>query len=252
MELNRIAQPLGSYSQEVKTDFFLHSLNPELKDMLVGYARPRMLQEAVLICQELESRLTARRREKPAARRTNSIYIPQLPQSTLHHSPLDISERMDIDSLTSRKVSPQELQRRMSNHLCRYCASPDHTLDTCPILPTRRRHSSSSSSTLTPSASSSHLSITNKDKSTYLSISEMHPVHEWSQYFTNVKIANTGSEYKALIDSGASATLLDRSLVTALKLPVVKLEKPIIAMGFNDQIHENITHVTTPIKLQIY
>ncbi|KAI2666686.1 Transposon Tf2-6 polyprotein [Labeo rohita] len=110
---------------------------------------------------------------------------------------IDLSIR--IDNLGATKLTVEERERRIRNHLCLYCGQPGHLRATCPTRPPRPP----------TSVSSGNL---------HLSQCEVPVI---------LKTRDISVKTTALIDSGAAGNFIDRDFVNTNRLPILSCAPPV-------------------------
>ena len=149
----------------------------------------------------------------------------------------DFSEPMQCDS---SRLSPEERQHRLKNHLCLYCGKAGHQLRECrarplkPNAPTPGQHVES-----TP-----HSNVVSVPTKGLVSKSVLLPVTLYCH--PNSLILS------ALIDSGAEGNFIHARLVEQLQIPVEPLETKlkVAALDGGPVGVGKISQITTPVELQ--
>lgn len=151
-KLNRLRQANGSFNDYLlrfrelssRTEWneaallsrFKDGLSVEIKNILASQwtkfsTMDEIVAAANLAAQNLRTRELFTRRGQPSQQKSNQS--PQRPQTVLVSSPSNGPSPMDLDSVSVRKLSNTERQRRMDNKLCLYCGGAGHRIANCPV-----------------------------------------------------------------------------------------------------------------------
>jgi hypothetical protein len=139
----RILSTQAGWNEQAKIDQYYEGLRDNVKDRLVGMAKPTTFDEWVKLTTEIDLQIQARmqeRRATPARGNPNPLrprILTQTPPST--RASLD-PNAMDVD-----RLSQEERQRRRDKGLCYLCGKPGHLASSHRRTPTPVRVASTSS-----------------------------------------------------------------------------------------------------------
>jgi hypothetical protein len=105
---------------------FQEGLNSELKDEIIAREVPTRLDPLIDLAIRIERRFDLRRR----ARGLESSLLSSPPAALSSPPTGPEPEAMQLGGL---RISTKERERRVTNRLCMYCASPSHFVNTCPV-----------------------------------------------------------------------------------------------------------------------
>jgi hypothetical protein len=131
-EYNRLINIIGYTDVKANIDRFHEGLKDAVKDLLLTMPLPTTLEQAQANAIACDNRIFQRQQEQKTSRSHNSTY--RSPSSNSGPTP------MEIDSIrtqsTSKKLSPEEVERRKREGLCVYDGKSDcpgkHDINTCP------------------------------------------------------------------------------------------------------------------------
>uniref|UniRef100_A0A8C5MN20 Retrotransposon gag domain-containing protein n=1 Tax=Leptobrachium leishanense TaxID=445787 RepID=A0A8C5MN20_9ANUR len=200
-----------TWNDSALLDQFRYGLNDNLKDEFARIGLPSTLH--LLIHQTIQLDRRARERQRERASHQNDIpgmamrplrALPPVPTQLALPAPPE--EPMQLGA--SRRLPPEELQRRRENVLCLYCGRPGHQYHVCPIRPVGRRgnHVSHCIYKLTPDPFVTPIP--------HLSLSVC---LQWGE--KNVELL-------AMVDSGASNCFIDFKVAMDHGVPLIEKIKP--------------------------
>ncbi|KAL0199704.1 hypothetical protein M9458_002891, partial [Cirrhinus mrigala] len=160
-------------------------LNPDLQVELACRDEDLSLNQYIDLSIRVDNVMRAR---KPV--RTFTPLPPSQPSTMTAPEPMQLG---------ATKLTMEERERRIKNHLCLYCGQPGHLRATCPTRPPRPP----------TSVSSDHVSLNQCEVPAILKTKD-------------ISIRTT-----ALIDSGAEGNFIDRDFVATNCLPVLSCVSPV-------------------------
>ncbi len=192
----------SGWNQLALVDAFFNGLSERLKDHLTPLDLPSELEALIALASRIDKRLLQRERMRlhPVSQRQGFVSsgpssppqttAPVKPVTTAHES----EEPMQIGHI---RLSPEECLRRRNEGRCIYCAQLGHFLSNCSVC---CQGSFPLNSEL---------------------VSPLLSKHGARQQYTSVSISNAShsSCHTALVDSGADASFMDKSLINKLQLP---------------------------------
>ena len=110
-------------------------LSTELKDALVFMEEKSELGDFIIQLQNMDNRIRARAQESKASkvRTTTPLIKSSHPAPTKHNEPsFQPGGIVPMALDASRRITPEERQRRMQEGLCAYCAGSGHFARECP------------------------------------------------------------------------------------------------------------------------
>ena len=119
---------------------FRRGLAEPVKDALAGREKPTTLNQLISLSISLDERHRERKRERTHQSRTAFRPLPPSPVSLNRPVPSVPSTSTGEEEpmqLGRARLTPAERGYRRLQGLCMYCASSAHSVDSCPILPSR-------------------------------------------------------------------------------------------------------------------
>jgi Ty3 transposon capsid-like protein len=144
--------PITGWDDHALCDAFYKGLKPEVKDELALLDSPDSLEQLMRRTISIDNRRLARAQERQAeapgspfrTRRDVSDTVPR--QATGPRASAPTSSAPKVMPRTapsrSRKIAPEERQRRLDNDLCVYCGGAGHYAAKCPSLNEKNRSTS--------------------------------------------------------------------------------------------------------------
>ena len=137
-KFRRIAQDTCFDSQAL-LDIFRYGLNDDVKDVLASSLfEPEKLEDFIHFCIKIDNRLFDRKIERSNGPRyqkqfSGSFRTPAPPvlaaqPSSSGPTPMEL----DTIQIKTKKLTPEEKQRRLLNNLCLYCGEAGHKAINCP------------------------------------------------------------------------------------------------------------------------
>ncbi|KAI2646606.1 Transposon Tf2-6 polyprotein [Labeo rohita] len=186
-------------------------LNPDLQVELACRNEGLSLNQYIDLSIRIDNVMRTRRP-------TRSLAVP-LP------SPQPVTSSPEPMQLGTTRLSVEERERRIRNHLCLYCGEAGHIRATCPTRPPR------------PSASvSARIPCLNKCEIPALLCFEGRTIRT-----------------AALIDSGAAGNFIDKDFVKANQLPLLPCVSPVAVAALDGRPlgSGHIEHTTTDLSLRL-
>uniref|UniRef100_A0A8C5PUW8 ribonuclease H n=1 Tax=Leptobrachium leishanense TaxID=445787 RepID=A0A8C5PUW8_9ANUR len=201
-----------TWNDSALVDQFRFGLNDTLKDEFARIGLPSTLDQLIHQSIQIDRRARERQRER-ASHQTEMPRVAMRPLRTLPPIPTQLAlpappeEPMQLGA--SRRLHPEELQRRRENLLCLYCGRPGHQCRACPIRPVggRGKHASHCIYKLTPDPF--HTPISHLSLSVCL---------QWGEKTV---------ELLAMVDSGASNCFMDFQVAINHGVPLIEKINPI-------------------------
>lgn len=148
-DFQRIIEDTGITDNEARKSALMGGLSTELLNLLVHHDIPGQFDDLVKLLQGLDSRYRLNRSRNQGYQFPRPQSIPNRPyrpiprererysSSRPTYNPtltpsLPPGEPMDLGASTRQKLSPEELNRRIQDNLCRYCGEPGHFVRNCP------------------------------------------------------------------------------------------------------------------------
>uniref|UniRef100_A0A8C5M117 Gypsy retrotransposon integrase-like protein 1 n=1 Tax=Leptobrachium leishanense TaxID=445787 RepID=A0A8C5M117_9ANUR len=182
-------------------------LSEQLKDELSRGDLPHTLEALMQLTLTIDRRMRERRLERNplpmgAIRRPPRALPSDAAAVVPYYGGETREEPMQLGA-TSRRLPPEELDRRRALHLCLYCASPNHFRTSCPERNNRGGKGAPSHNPSNP-CFPLHLSL-------LISL-------QWS---------NKTVYARAMVDSGASGCFMDMEYAETINIPKLNKETPI-------------------------
>uniref|UniRef100_A0A8C5Q2K5 CCHC-type domain-containing protein n=1 Tax=Leptobrachium leishanense TaxID=445787 RepID=A0A8C5Q2K5_9ANUR len=127
-----------TWNDSALVDQFRFGLNDTLKDEFARIGLPSTLDQLIHQSIQIDRRARERQRER-ASHQSEMPRVAMRPLRALPPIPTQLAlpappeEPMQLGA--SRRLHPEELQRRRENLLCLYCGRPGHQCRACPIRP---------------------------------------------------------------------------------------------------------------------
>eukprot|EP00833_Pecoramyces_ruminatium_P008767 jgi/Orpsp1_1/1182799/evm.model.c7180000082704.1 len=228
-EFNKYADN-SSWNEDAKMDAFIAGLQDSIATRILEmFPGPRNLLSLQTIAARIDSRISTRRQ-----------FFNNIPNNSSYekksHAKFTPKKKSSNNSnKTFSKLSKEERERRIREHLCLYCAEPNHTRENCPKL---KKNKPSSSSHITNPVSNSTPRPRISDQ----------PNHRLPIFEFNLSISKVSVNAKILLDSGSQLNLMDVYFAKENNIPFSEDSKfPSVSGIGGDQ---SIFGKTLPISLK--
>ena len=196
LEFNKYADE-SSWNEEAKMDAFIAGLQDQIATKILEmFPGPQTLFALQTIAARLDSRLATRRQFFNHQNHSNNNNNNRRPPP-----------KGKPKFQTRSSLSKEEKDRRRKENLCMYCGSSEHSLNNCPL---RNKYKSSSSNV--------HISNLEPKTITRPRISDLPNVNLPIYEFT-IKVNNSKTKTKILLDSGSQLNLIDVYFVKENNIP---------------------------------
>ena len=217
----------SSWNEDAKMDAFIAGLQDSIATILEMFPGPRNLLSLQTIAARIDSRISTHRQFFNHNKHSNDN------KTCPKFTPKKKSSNNNNKSFS--KLSNEERERRIREHLCLYCADPDHIRENCPKLKKNK-----------PS-SSSHISNPVLNSTLRPRISDQ-PNHRLPIFDFTLSISDVSVNSKILLDSGSQLNLMDVYYAKENNIPYNENSKlPSVSGIGGDQL---ILGKTLPISLK--
>ena len=236
LEFNRYADE-SSWNEEAKMDAFLVGLNDQIANRILEmFPGPRSLSAMQTIAARIDSRIAANRNFFNPQNKSNNR--PRNNNNNNSNKRKWNSNKRTSNSKPRGPLSNEEKERRKRENLCLYCGSSKHLLENCPLRNNNKNNNK-------PSSGSTYISNPESQPSSRPRISD-NPDLNLPIYEFTLKIANTTSTTKILLDTGSQINLIDIYYVKENNIPYTETNLPKVS-GIGGK--QNILGETLPISI---
>ncbi|XP_057708757.1 uncharacterized protein tanc1b isoform X4 [Corythoichthys intestinalis] len=261
----RILAAECGYGETALCGIFRRGLSPAVKDELAARDDSSGLEDLISLSVLLDNRLKERERERametrgrrwpsprggPTADRADGFVEPSF-VSTPTRGPG--STGVEPMRLGGGRLSAAERRRRMTTGLCLYCGLPGHHVAACDAIPSGRLGSSAAGAPLARGGTRFRHDRSPSNELPRDKLNE--PIHPRGdlrlQLPGEVSYSGINFRFTALVDSGADDCFIDRSVVDALKCPLIKLARPKKVLDLDGRPLADVRFITPPLKTKL-